>query len=74
MENKRSEEIAANRLKVIVPHMDATLDKDKRQLLKEEICIQTGLSERTIRRYLNDYKGKVSASWDRNMRLNLDFI
>lgn len=58
MENKRMEEIAANRLKVIAPLMDTAMDKDKRQLLKEEICIQTGLSERTIRRYLNDYKEK----------------
>jgi putative transposase len=58
MDNKRSEEIAAGRMKLIAPLMDDTLDKDKRQLLKEQICIQTGLSERTIRRYLNDYKEK----------------
>lgn len=58
MDNKRSEEIAANRLKLIAPLMDTALDKDKRQLLKEEICIQTGLSERTIRRYLNEYAEK----------------
>jgi len=58
MDNKRSEEIAANRLKIIAPLMDKTLDKNKKQLLKESICIQTGLSERTIRRYLNDYETK----------------
>ena len=34
MDNKRSEEIAANRLKVIAPLMDTKLDKDKLQLLK----------------------------------------
>ncbi len=44
--NKRSEEIAANRLKIITLLTDTALNKDKRQLLKEEICIQTGLSER----------------------------
>ncbi len=58
MDNKRSEEIAANRLKIIAPLTDKTLDKDKRQLLKESICAQTGLSERTIRRYLNEYEAK----------------
>ena len=58
MDNKRSEEIAANRLKIIAPLTDKTLDKDKKQLLKESICAQTGLSERTIRRYLNEYEGK----------------
>jgi len=52
MENKRREEIAANRLKIIAPLMDSALDRDKMQLLKESVCIQTGLSERTIRRYL----------------------
>ncbi len=49
MDQKRSEEIAANRLKIIASLTDKTLDKDKRQLLKESICAQTGLSERTIR-------------------------
>ncbi|HVI41356.1 MAG TPA: DDE-type integrase/transposase/recombinase [Anaerovoracaceae bacterium] len=58
MDNKRSEEIAANRLKIIAPLMDSALDKDKKQLLKESICIQTGLSERTIRRYLSEYEAK----------------
>ena len=58
MDNKRSEEIAANRLKIIAPLTDKTLDKDKKQLLKESICAQTGLSERTIRRYLNEYEAK----------------
>lgn len=58
MDNKRSGEIAADRMKIIAPLMDETLDKDKRQLLKEQICIQTGLSERTIRRYLNDHEEK----------------
>lgn len=58
MDNKRSEEIAADRMKIIAQLMDTALDKGKRQLLKEQICIQTGLSERTIRRYLNDYKEK----------------
>lgn len=58
MDNKRSEEIAANRLKIIAPLTDKTLDKDKKQLLKETVCAQTGLSERTIRRYLNEYEAK----------------
>lgn len=58
MDQKRSEEIAANRLKIIAPLTDKTLDKDKKQLLKETVCAQTGLSERTIRRYLNEYEAK----------------
>ena len=50
MEKQRIEEIAANRLKLISPLTDPTLDKNKKQMLKEQLCLQTGLSERTIRR------------------------
>lgn len=56
MEKQRTEELAANRLTLISPLLDPALDNAKRQLLKEQICIQTGLSERTIRRYLNLYR------------------
>ena len=58
MKKQRMEEIAANRLKLISPLLDTALDRDKKQMLKEQICIQTGLSERTIRRYLNLYQEK----------------
>lgn len=58
MEKERMEEIAANRLKLIAPLLDPLLDKDKKQMLKEEICVQSALSERTIRRYLNLYEEK----------------
>jgi transposase InsO family protein len=56
MEKERIEEIAANRLKLITPLLDPMLDKGKKQLLKEQICSQSALSERTIRRYLNLYE------------------
>ena len=50
MEKQRIEEIAANRLQLISPLLDPSLDRDKKQMLKEQICIQSSLSERTIRR------------------------
>ena len=56
MDKRRSEEIAANRLKLITPLLDSTLDKEKYRQLKEELCLQTGLSERTIRRYIQAYE------------------
>lgn len=58
MDSKRVEEIAANRLKIITPLLDGTLDRDKFLALKEETCIRTGMSERTIRRWLHSYKDK----------------
>jgi putative transposase len=56
MDKRRSEEIAANRLKLITPLLDSTLDKEKFNQLKGELCLQTGLSERTIRRYIQLYE------------------
>lgn len=58
MEKQRSEEIAANRLQLISPLLDPLLDKSRKQQLKEELCVQSGLSERSIRRYLNLYQQK----------------
>lgn len=58
MDKKRAEEIAANRLAIISLLLDPTLDKAKRQELKEQQSIQYGISERTIRRWINDYRDK----------------
>lgn len=58
MDKKRTEEIAANRLAIISLLLDPTLDKAKRQELKEQQSIQYGISERTIRRWINDYREK----------------
>ena len=57
MDKKRTEEIAANRLQMISPLLDPTLDDAKRQVLKEEITILYGISERTLRRWMNKYRG-----------------
>ena len=46
MDKRRSEEIAANRLKLITSLLDKTIDKEKHQQIKDELCLQTGLSER----------------------------
>ena len=50
MDHKRAEEVAANRLQIILPLMDPVLDKAKKQDLKEAASIQYGISERTIRK------------------------
>ena len=55
MDHKRAEEVAANRLQIILPLMDPALDKAKKQDLKEAASIQYGISERTIRRWMNSY-------------------
>jgi hypothetical protein len=56
MERKRAEEVAANRLTIISPLLDPMLDKAKKQNLKEQISMTYGISERTVRRWLNLYQ------------------
>lgn len=56
MDHKRAEEVAANRLQIISPLMDPALDKAKMQEMKEAASIQYGISERTLRRWMNSYR------------------
>ena len=56
MDNKRSEEVAANRLQIILPLIDPSLDQSKMLELKEEASVRFGISERTIRRWISCYK------------------
>lgn len=71
-DQKKAEAIATERLKLISPLLAEGLDPAKARQLKEQICIQTGISERTIRRHLAKYhdegfaglkpKGKATGS------------
>lgn len=56
MNHLRAEEVAVNRLQIISPLMDPALDKAKKQELKETASKQYGISERTIRRWMNNFK------------------
>jgi hypothetical protein len=67
MVNKRKEtchdqfknaQIAAQRMKLIAPLLSPGLDKATYQRLKEQISQESGLSERTLRRYLALYQEK----------------
>lgn len=56
MDKERTEEIAANRMQVIAPLLDPTLDKGKYQQLKEEASQKYTVNERTIRRWITAYR------------------
>ena len=56
MDMKRSEEVAANRLQIILPLIDPSLDQSKMLELKEEASVRFGISERTIRRWISRYQ------------------
>ncbi len=55
-DQKKAEAIAAERMQLLSPLLAEGLDSAKASQLKTQICAQTGLSERTIRRYLNQYR------------------
>ena len=55
-DKKKAEEIAAERMQLVSPLLAAGLDPARIKQVKQEICKQTGLSERTLRRYLHAYR------------------
>jgi transposase InsO family protein len=55
-DQKKAEEIAVQRMQLLSPLLGDGLDAAKAQKLKAQICEQTGLSERTLRRYLAKYR------------------
>jgi len=58
MDRQSAEETAANRLRIISPILDKTLDDAKRNQLKNDLASQFALSERTLRRWVNLYNEK----------------
>jgi len=53
---KKAETIAAERVQLLSPLLAEGLDAAKANQIKARIAEQTGLSERTIRRYLAKYQ------------------
>ena len=58
MGRTKAEEKATNRFQMIAPLLDEELDKQERGRLIKQICLRHGLSERTIRRYISQFKEK----------------
>lgn len=54
-DQKKAEEIASMRVQLLSPLLEEGLDTAKARQIKEEICRRTGISERTLRRYLSQY-------------------
>lgn len=57
-DQKKAEEIAVQRFQLIAPLLAEGLDAGKTKEVKNQICKTSGLSERTIRRYLEQYRNK----------------
>lgn len=53
---KKAEDVATERMQLLAPLLAEGLDKAKAKQIKDGICKQTGLSERTLRRYLEKYQ------------------
>ena len=57
-DQKKAESIAADRMQLLSPLLVEGLDSAKVTQLKAQICAQTGLSERTLRRYVARYQAE----------------
>ncbi len=55
---KKAEEIAVQRFQLLSPLLAEELDAAKLRELKAQVCKETGLSERTVRRYLSKYRNE----------------
>lgn len=55
-DKQKAEAIAAERVQLLSPLLAEGLDPAKASEIKRRICEQTGLSERTLRRYLATYR------------------
>ena len=55
---EKAEALAEQRLTALLPLLETGLDGGKQTLLKRQICKQTGLSERTVRRHLARYRAE----------------
>jgi transposase InsO family protein len=57
-DQKKAEDLAAARVQLLSPLLAEGVDPAKASQLKAQICAQTGLSERTLRRYLSQYRAE----------------
>ncbi|MDQ1000346.1 putative transposase [Neobacillus niacini] len=57
-DHKKAEEIAVQRFQLIAPLLEEGLDAGKAKELKNQLCRTSGLSERTIRRYIEKYRNE----------------
>ncbi len=57
-DQKKAEEIATERLKLLSPLLAEGLDSAKARQIREQICTQTNISERTLRRHMAQYRNE----------------
>ena len=55
-DHQKAEDTAAVRVQWVAPLLAPGLDAARKRVLMAEVCAQTGLSERTVRRYLARYQ------------------
>ena len=56
MARTKAEELATQRFQMIAPLLNEKLDPQELKKLREQICERNGLSERTVRRYVAQFK------------------
>lgn len=57
-DRQKAEGIATNRVQMLAPLLAGNLDPAKARQLRAQICRETGISDRTLRRYLERYRNE----------------
>lgn len=58
MDREKSEAIATERMQLIAPLLGSHVDQAERQQIMATICAQSGVSDRTVRRYIARYQAE----------------
>ena len=57
-DREKAEAIATERVQWIAPLLDETLDAARSRTLRAQIAVQSGVSDRTLRRYVAAYQAE----------------
>jgi len=54
-DKQKADEIATQRMQLVAPLLAEGLDAAKAMKIRNQICEQSGISDRTLRRYISQY-------------------
>jgi len=57
-DKQKASEIASNRMQLLAPLLREGMDATEQRQIRKQIVVQTGLSDRTVRRYQEQYQDK----------------
>ena len=69
-DHRKADQVATERAEMLGPLLTSGLDPAKRSQIIREICSKYGVSERSIRRYLQAYHAEGFTGYDRRAKID----